>query len=169
MKNTKAWRNLSNGAHPFTTATELLVAASEYFQWCDDHPLLEEDVAVYQGDVTRYDRSKVRPYTLRGLGIYLNVSFVRLERYRVDNADFGAAMELIDQVIYTQKFEHAAAGLMNASIIKSDLGLTDKQELTGANGGAIKTLELTTEAHILDEARRLGIDVTALGFGVGKA
>jgi len=168
MNSTKAWRNLSNGSHPFTTAAELLAAATEYFQWCDDHPLLEEDVAVYQGDVTRFDKKKVRPYTLRGLAIYLNIGIGRLERYRTDVADFGAAMELIDQVIYTQKFEHAAVGLMNASLISRDLGLADKQELTGANGGAIRTLDLASEAHILDEARRLGIDVTALGFGVGK-
>jgi len=146
MNSTKAWRNLSNGPHPFATAAELRTAATEYFQWCDDHPLLEEDVAVYQGDVTRFDKKRVRPYTLRGLAIYLNVSVGRLERYRTDIADFVVAMELIDQVIYTQKFEHAAAGLLNASLISRDLGLADKQELTGANGGPIQTEEVLNDA-----------------------
>jgi hypothetical protein len=111
----------------------------EFFQWCDDHPLLEEDVAVYQGDVTRFDKKKVRPYTLRGLAIYLNISVARLERYRAGITEFSTAMELIDQIIHTQKFENAAAGILNASIISRDLGLADKQELTGANGADLVT------------------------------
>ena len=146
MDSTKAWRNLSNGSHPFTTAAELRTAAMEFFQWCDDHPLLEEEVAVYQGDVTRFDKTKVRPYTLRGLAIYLNISVSRLERYRAGIPEFVLAMELIDQIIHTQKFENAAAGILNASIISRDLGLADKQELTGANGGPIQTEEVSNDA-----------------------
>ena len=33
------------------------------------------------------------------------------------------------QIIYTQKFEGSAAGLLNPNIIARDLGLNDKQEL----------------------------------------
>ena len=146
MKNTKAWRNLSNGSHPFATAADLRKAATEYFEWCDDHPLLEEDTAVYQGDVTRFDKKKVRPYTLRGFAIYLNVAVGQLERLRGDTGDLGTAMQLIEQVIYTQKFENAAAGILNAAIISRDLGLADKQELSGVDGGPIQTEEVSNDA-----------------------
>ena len=37
----------------------------------------------------------------------------------------------IKQIIRTQKFEGASAGFLNANIIARDLGLTDKQEITG--------------------------------------
>ena len=45
--------------------------------------------------------------------------------------------------IREQKFVGAAADFLNASIISRDLGLADKREISGPNGGPIE--EVTTE------------------------
>jgi hypothetical protein len=160
VNNTKSWRNISNGAHPFTTSQELLAAAADYFQWCDNHPILEEDVAVYQGDITRYTKNKIRPYTLKGMAVYLNVAVCKLERYKLDLEGLASAMELIEQVIYTQKFEHAAVGLMNATFIARDIGLADKQEITGINGGPIQLEEISARERVNSKLASLAARIT---------
>lgn len=54
---------------------------------------------------------------------------------------FGEITARIDDVIRSQKFAGAAADLLNANIIARDLGLADKSELTGRDGGPIETKE----------------------------
>ena len=44
----------------------------------------------------------------------------------------------VEDIIRTQKFEGASAELLNVSIIARDLGLADKSEHSGPNGGAIE-------------------------------
>ena len=41
----------------------------------------------------------------------------------------------IEKIIYRQKFEGAAAGLLNANIIARDLGLRDKQDVDHTSNG----------------------------------
>ena len=43
----------------------------------------------------------------------------------------------IEDCIYNQKFEGAIIGLYNANIIARDLGLSDKNELTGKDGNPL--------------------------------
>ena len=52
------------------------------------------------------------------------------------NKDFIGITTQIKKVIYSQKFEGAAADMLNANIIARELGLSDKvqNEHTGANG-----------------------------------
>ena len=46
--------------------------------------------------------------------------------------DFSQVVNTIKEIIETQKFEGASAGLLNPNIIARDLGLTDKKELSGS-------------------------------------
>lgn len=117
----------------FETAYEFLEAASQYFKWCEDNPLIEEQINVWQGTVIRTDVARPRAFTKAGLATYLGIPYSRLALYKTKE-DFSEVVEFIEQVLYTQKFEHAAVGLMNASIISRDLGLADKQEVTGKDG-----------------------------------
>jgi hypothetical protein len=43
----------------------------------------------------------------------------------------------VDEIIRTQKFQGAAADLLNPNIIARDLGLSEKSEITGANGAPL--------------------------------
>lgn len=119
----------------YLTPEDFLVACAEYFQWAEDNPLIEEQVNIWQGVTIRSDINKARAFTKRALATHLGIPESRLDTYkaRKDEA-WVEAVEMVEQVIYTQKFEHAAAGLMNAGLITRDLGLAEKQELTGRDG-----------------------------------
>ncbi len=52
-------------------------------------------------------------------------------------------------MIVVQKFAGAAAELLNSALITRDLGLSDKKELSGIDGGAIETSVHETSAHEL--------------------
>ena len=120
----------------FDTAEEFLLEAIDYFQWVDTHPMREEVPFHYKGGVLRHSQPRMRPYTLQGLATFLGVDYLTLRAYR-DHPILGEAMRMCDQIIYTQKFEGAAANMLNANIISRELGLADRQEHTGPNGGPI--------------------------------
>lgn len=113
----------------FLTPHDLMEAAADYFEWCEEHPILEEQVNIWQGVVIRTDISKVRSFTIRGLATYLGLTAAKIKSYGNKGAEWEEVLEFIDQVIYTQKFENAAAGMLNPTMITRDLGLVDKQDV----------------------------------------
>lgn len=129
----------------FLTPEDFLKACVEYFEWAENNPLQEEHLFAYQGEVTRASTDKVRAFTKRGLATYLGIPESRLGSYknRMDPA-WREVMEMVEQVIYTQKFENAAAGLLNASIISRDLGLAEKTqaEVSAPGGGSPVVFEI---------------------------
>lgn len=140
----------------YATPQEFLAAVAEYFQWCEDNPIQDEQVNVWQGQVIRTDLNKTRAFTKTGLASFLGIPVSRLEAYkRRDDESWSEVVELIEQVIYTQKFENAAAGLLNASIISRDLGLAEKSELSGPGGGPIKTEEVSARDILANRIARV--------------
>lgn len=103
-------------------------AACEYFQWCQDNPLEEED---YRGkDAKKVTLKKMRPFTMEGLCRYLDCSTGYFRTFKLTaSEDFLAVITRIEETIYDQKFTGAAAGFLNANIISRDLGLADKRQL----------------------------------------
>jgi hypothetical protein len=108
-------------------------AACEYFQWCIDNPLKEQKVFHSDGMITKASVNKVRAFTMQGLCRYLNCNTDYFRSFknqkRVSGADFSPVIRLIEETIYQQKFEHAAADQLNANIISRDLGLADSQNI----------------------------------------
>lgn len=115
----------------FQTPKLLWDAACEYFQWCEDNPLIEVDFV--GKDATEVKRPKMRAFTLHGLCIYLdcNTAYFRnfKQQLKEDSQDFSSVITRIEEIIYNQKFTGAASGFLNPNIIARDLGLTDKQEV----------------------------------------
>ena len=141
----------SAGRSPkFEDAGALKACCIEYFEWVDQNPLGEEKLFSYEGTIVRGDSSKMQAMTLVGLCLFLNISRQNWYEYKA-RPSYSDICEWVESVIYTQKFTGAAAGLMNPSIIARDLGLADKQEHTGPNGGPIKTEDCTP----LETARRM--------------
>ena len=103
-------------------------AACEYFEWCEDNPLIEVD---FKGkDADRVELPKMRAFTLHGLCLYLDVNTKYFNDFRDAKHDgFSEVLTRIIEVIYHQKFTGAAAGFLNPSIIARDLGLADKKEI----------------------------------------
>lgn len=118
----------SHGRNPiFDSPDKLLDACVQYFQWVEENPLWEAKVFCYQGETTKEVMPKMRAMTISGLCIYIGISPDTWESYH-KRPDFIGIVREVSEIIRTQKFEGAAAELLNANIIARDLGLADKQE-----------------------------------------
>ncbi len=107
----------------------LLESANEYFQWCLDNPLYE--TIIQSGK--KFTVPKMRAMTIEGLCIFLDIIpktyYNYCDKKNISYKDFLHTTTHISNVLRTQKFEGAAAGLLNSNIIARDLGLSDKQEI----------------------------------------
>jgi hypothetical protein len=131
----------THGRKPiFATPEELEAACLEYFEWVENNPLHEAQAFAYQGSVKIEPIAKMRAMTVSGLCIFLDISQQAWGEYR-QREGFGEVTSRVDEIIRTQKFEGASAGLLNANIIARDLGLSEKSELTGKDGGPISVVE----------------------------
>lgn len=103
-------------------------SACEYFKFCEDNPLTE---IVFVGKEGRPEEvAKMRAMTIQGLCFFLDISdetFFNLEK----KPEFLGIITRIRRVIFTQKFEGAAAGLLNSSIIARELKLAEPVEVKG--------------------------------------
>jgi len=135
----------SHGRKPkFETADVLWDACCEYFQWVEDNPLYEDGLVTFQGMAKHEPLAKMRAMTVTGLCIFLDISRQAWDEYR-GREGFGDVTSRADEIIRTQKFEGASAGLLNPNIIARDLGLADKQEqaVTGVVTTRIELVALT--------------------------
>ena len=127
----------SNGAERiFKTPEELGEKANEYFQWCIENPFLKQEIVKYRDDHTKDSVEIMRPFSLEGLCNYLGIVRNTFKNYKKRD-DFLIVTHAIQQIIDTQQFEGAAAGLFNSNIIARKLGLIDSQDLT-SGGEPIK-------------------------------
>ncbi|MHA0335814.1 DNA-packaging protein [Sphingomonas aquatilis] len=155
----------SHGRNPlFTDPDALWDACCEYFEWNENNPLYEDNLVTFQGHATHEPLAKMRAMTIGGLCMFLDIDETTWRGWRAERTDLIPIIMRAEGVIYRQKFEGASASMLNPNIIARDLGLADKQEHTGKNGGPIQTAD-TTPAALIEEARRLGIDPAALGIG----
>lgn len=114
----------------FSSPSDLWAAACEYFEWCEDNPLLSTE---YVGkDAMCVEVPKMRPFTIQGICSYLdcNVEYFRnfKAQARIDKEDFSWVITRIEETIYNQKYTGAASGFLNANLIARDLGLTEKTD-----------------------------------------
>lgn len=127
----------SHGRAPiFGSPEELWEACCEYFAWVDENPLYESKGFAFQGTVTEHNFAKMRAMTVASLCIFLDISVQTWHEYRI-RKDFTEVTTRVDEIIRTQKFQGAAADLLNPNIIARDLGLADRSELTGKDGAPI--------------------------------
>lgn len=116
----------------FATPELLWEACCEYFEWCEQNPLYESKAFAYQGFITKTTLPKMRAMTLSGLCFYLSCNEQYFKTFKAQlpegEKDFNTVIAEIETVIYNQKFQGAAADLLNANIIARDLCLADKTE-----------------------------------------
>jgi DNA-packaging protein gp3 len=134
----------SHGRQPIFKKPEALwTACCEYFEWIEQNPLYEAKAFASGGDVTIENLPKMRAMTVGSLCIFLDISPETWRDYR-SRQDFVGIVGQVDEIIRTQKFQGASAGLLNANIIARDLGLADRSEHTGKDGQPIQ-VEMLTE------------------------
>ena len=123
---------VSPGRKPiFKSPENLWECCLEYFEWNAENPL--EEAIVHQGVVNKEEvKPLMRAMSLDALCVFLEISRRCWDSYR-DREEFLPVVTRVEQVIRSQKFEGASAGLLNPSIIARDLGLADKKELDHTN------------------------------------
>lgn len=139
------WKARStHGRKPiFANPDDLKAACLEYIDWVEANPLYATELVTYQGKSTLESVPKMRPMTLSGLCIFLDIDRVTWREYDKREA-FTSVTTCVEEIIRTQKFEGAASGFLNPNIIARDLGLVDKieSEVVGKDGGPIATTQI---------------------------
>ena len=142
----------------FQSSDLLWEACCEYFQWVDENPLSEDNLVTFQGMATHEPIAKMRAMTIEGLCIFLGVNSKyfndfesALDLNKDSDKDFSEVITRVKEIIKTQKFTGAAAGLLNPNIIARDLGLADKSDHTSSDGSmtpkpALDTSKLSTQS-----------------------
>lgn len=135
----------------FETGEVLWRACVAYFDWAAENPLQEDKVFSFQGEQAHESVSLMRAFTLSGLCLHLGITEETWRAWRRDRPDLADVIKAAEAVIFTQKFEGAAAGLLNANIIARDLGLSDRQQVTGKDGGPVEVANVSD----IEAARRI--------------
>ena len=162
----KFWRRRMPSDRPahFATAEEMYPELVAAFDWLHNHPFKEEQLFHHKGQVTRTYVTRPRAFTWEGVALYLGMSGYVLAQYR-KRPEFIDLMNWAESVIRTQKFELAAVNIFNPNFIARDLGMSEKQEVTGKDGEPLAVgIDISS---LRAEAERLGIDVNALGLPSG--
>lgn len=135
----------SHGRKPiFDNAEQLWDACCQYFQWVEENPLWEMKSYMYQGAPVQDQIPKMRAMTIGGMCLFLDIDQSTWFDYAKREGFTKIAREA-EEVIRNQKFVGAAADLLNANIIARDLGLADRSEHTGKDGGPIETKDAAVD------------------------
>lgn len=126
----KFWlQRSSHGRKPiFASPDDLWSAACEYFEWVEENPLIETKLFSYEGEIVEGEIPKMRAMTIQALCFFIGISRQGWSEYKAKQ-DFSYIVEQVEAVIFSQKFEGASGGFLNASIISRELGLADKQQV----------------------------------------
>ncbi|MDA3781540.1 MAG: terminase small subunit [Bacteroidales bacterium] len=115
----------------FETPEDLLEICIKYFDWVDSNPLYKSEIVKYKDFAELMNVPVCRAYTKDGLSDFCQVScFNTIAEYKKRSNDFSKVIAYVEGKIYNQKFENAAAGLLNSNIIARDLGLRDSIDQT---------------------------------------
>lgn len=112
---------------------ELAEQAALYFKWCNENPLYETDIRSVDGCVVETPIAKVRAFTKRGFMLWLGMTESNYRQYAADPA-YADVIHIIENIIHTQKFENAAAGLLNSNFIARDLNLAESVDHKSSDG-----------------------------------
>lgn len=137
MGNTFWMLHRRNGAVPRTLETpEIMVeAVHSYFQWVKDNPLYDVKMrvaALPEDDPVEVKTPKMRAMSKTRLCLHIGITRAGWDNYRTRKG-YEAIWEATMDAIYAQKFEGAAADLLNATIITRDLGLKERTDLTSGD------------------------------------
>lgn len=172
------------GARKFDTPHDMIAKAIEYFKYCEENSL-EEEVLFANGAQTK--RHKI-PFLKSGLMLFLGLEQKSYTHYRDGTRDqvwtkdpryiegdltFAEATAWIDDTMASQKLAGAMAGIYDGRLVGRVLGLAERTELSGPDGGPIEhRVELTEDvAAALDSiAARLASSTTSgIVAGQGEA
>lgn len=129
-KGNNFWRtSLKSLGRPksFATPEDLADALIGYLDWCVDNPHEAEEV--YGKDATVVDVKKMRAPTVEGFCGWSGLGLDSWTKTYCKNTAYSSVIEVFNNIVYSQNYEGAAAGILSASLIGRKLGLADKKEI----------------------------------------
>ena len=134
-KGNKLWQlRQSHGRNPkFETPDDLWKGCVDYFEYCENNPLYERKYFNVSGKLVHRDIPRLRAMTLKALCIHLGITFKTWCEWRKPDHDLCNIIEVVENVIFAQKFEGASAGLLKENIIARELGLADSTKTIDDN------------------------------------
>ncbi|HUM44027.1 MAG TPA: terminase small subunit [Fervidobacterium sp.] len=126
------WWERSASNPTFDSPEELWACACEYFKWSQDNPLYDIRPFQFKGDVVFKAVPKKRAFSLPGLCNFLKITMGKWQYMKNKKAEFTDVICKIEQVIFQQKFENAAANILDAVMLSKDLGLKESHALSGS-------------------------------------
>jgi len=151
-KNNQYWKLANDWKKPKRyQPDEILDKAKEYAYWCENSPLYELKVF---GTGVKIKVPKMRAMTIQGFCLFCNMASSTFYEYEKQEA-YTEIIARVKDLFYSQKFEGAAAEFLNANSIARELGLSDRNELTGANG---KPLITSIQIEIINSASQVKKD-----------
>ena len=127
--------------HKFNSPLHIAQLATEYFEWVESHPLKKEIVQFYMGEEVRAIQYARRPMTLEGLYLFIGCPYATWRAYRNghNGPEWMQIIRAVEDAVRQQKLEGALTGFFNAPLVGRLLGIAEKTEVTGADGGPIQT------------------------------
>jgi hypothetical protein len=104
-----------------------------YFNWVESNPIYDNVVVKFP---LRAEIQAVPKMRAMSLGMFFAFSGLDKSTYADAKArpEFARVCQLIEGVIYDQKFTGAASGLLKEALITRDLGLAEKVDHTSSDG-----------------------------------
>lgn len=94
----------------------------DYIEWNQENPLTKSQLIQKTSDIVEVPVG--RPLTISAFCLFLGISTSTYHKYK-EKPTHQEIMRIIDDAIYTHKFEGAAVNLFNTQIIMRDLGLNE--------------------------------------------
>ncbi|QPD96336.1 terminase small subunit [Enterobacter phage N5822] len=111
------------------TPEQVFNLAVKYFEWAESNALKAAESSSFRGRTYQDEVNKPRVFTFNGLRLFCGWSRCAMEKWKKEPG-FSEVMEFIESVIYEQKFQLAANGVINAAFIAKDTGLTSLRKST---------------------------------------
>ena len=140
-----------NKSHRYTPELVFEMAV-KYFEWAETNAIKVGETSSFQGRTYQDTVRKTRIFTIKGLRLFNSWSYCAIEKWRKEPG-FREVMEFIDDVIQEQKFQLAANGAVNASLVAKDLGLDKPAQINVAAVAENTTINDVTAEEVRDAVR----------------
>jgi hypothetical protein len=139
-KGNQLWKLRQSHGRPldYPTPEDLRKGCEGYFEWVEKNPLKSAESVKFQGSGKLMMIPKMRAMTQAGLCLHLGISQKTWGNYANRGEDFLQVTTWAEAVMFEQKFSGAAADMLNANLIARELGLADKQSITGKDDGPLQ-------------------------------
>jgi hypothetical protein len=155
-KGNEFWRfRTKHGRNHAYTAEELLDEAERYFK----RMATEKSARFYEPNSKMHF---ITPPSILSLCVHLGIGEATWYRWKdIGSQDLREVISYIETIIKARQFDGAAIGIFKANIMSRALGLAQKHEHSGPNGGPMETKDLSDDEF----ARRLRFLARKTGAG----